>query len=220
MTRMQEGEQAVVEAIKRNDVSTVERVVAERPGSARVVDDAGVSALLLAKYCGRSEIADILRRSVHHMDIYEAAAYGDLANVEELVGGDESTTRAYSADGFTGLHLSSYFGHYAVVEYLLEQGAEVNAAARNAMRVRALHSAASNHHTDIVRLLLIAGADVNACQEAGFTALHAAAANGDEDIATLLVDAGADRTLVTAEGKTAADLAVDAHHPELAERLR
>ena len=32
MTRMQEGEQAVVEAIKRNDVSTVERVVAERPG--------------------------------------------------------------------------------------------------------------------------------------------------------------------------------------------
>jgi ankyrin repeat protein len=122
-------------------------------------------------------------------------------------------------DGFPPLALASFFGHPAVAEVLLVQGARVDTAASNAMKVTALHAAAANRHTVICAMLLQHGADVNARQHGGFTPLHAAAANGQEELVRLLLELGADRSLKSEAGHTPRDLATEKGHPEVAKLL-
>ena len=69
-------------------------------------------------------------------------------------------------------------------------------------------------------MLLAAGADVDARQAGGFTPLHAAAQNGDPEMVELFLSAGADPLATTDDGRTAADLADGADHPDVARRLR
>jgi uncharacterized protein len=71
----------------------------------------------------------------------------------------------------------------------------------------------------VSKLLVERGADVNATQAQGFTPLHAAAQNGDSDLAAVLLAAGADKDARLDDGRTAADVALEAGHETLAERL-
>jgi ankyrin repeat protein len=220
LTETVDNERLVVEAIKNNDVGAAEQVLALHPEAAAATDDVGVSALLLAKYYDRAGIAATLRQNLPEIDLFEAAAYGDLARAQESVAGNPALVNSHARDGFTALQLAAYFGNYDVVLYLLQNGADANAAASNNNRVQALHSAVSSGHADIVKLLLTWGADVNARQQSGYTALHAAAQNGDEEIVSLLLNNGADVSISTAGGQSAADLASVAGHNDLAQRLR
>ncbi len=220
LTETIDNERLVVEAIKNNDVGAAERVLALHPEAAAATDDVGVSALLLATYYGRPGIAAALKKNLPEIDLFEAAAYGDLARIRELVAANPASVNSDARDGFTALQLAAYFGNYDVVLYLLQSGADVNAAGTNNNRVQALHSAVSSGHADITKLLLTWGADVNARQQSGYTALHAAAQNGDEEIVSLLLNNGADVSISTEAGQSAADLASVAGHDDLARRLR
>ena len=103
---------------------------------------------------------------------------------------------------------------------LLAQGAEVNLAARNPMKVQPLHSAAAGRHGEVARLLVDAGADVSARQQGGYTPLHAAAQNGDVEMARLLLARGADPAARNDEGKSPIGLAADAGNTELLKVLK
>jgi ankyrin repeat protein len=70
-----------------------------------------------------------------------------------------------------------------------------------------------------VRSLLDGGADPDAKQGGGYTALHEAAMNGRAQMAQVLLGAGADPTIRADDGRDASDLARDAGHTALAERL-
>jgi ankyrin repeat protein len=61
---------------------------------------------------------------------------------------------------------------------------------------------------------------VDARPAGGFTPLHEAAQNGDPEMVELFLSAGADPATLTDGGKTAADLADEADHPDVARRLR
>jgi ankyrin repeat protein len=181
-------------------------------------DENGLSALLLARYHGHADIVEILLAAGLELDAFEAAATGQTARLSELTG-DASAVRACSSDGFTPLHLASFFGHDDAVELLLERGADVNAVSRNPMRVMPLHSAVAGKHSGIARRLVAAGADVGARQQDGFTPLHEAAQNGDGELVELLLDRGADAGAQLDDGRTAADLAQERGHAEVAARL-
>ena len=60
---------------------------------------------------------------------------------------------------------------------------------------------------------------MNATQAQGFTPLHAAAQNGDADLAAVFLAAGRTRICALEDGRTAADVALEAGHEALAERL-
>jgi len=63
----------------------------------------------------------------------------------------------------TPLHISSRYGNFSVVEYLINQKAQINICATgHEMRGTPLHCSALYNHQSIAELLLNHGADVNA----------------------------------------------------------
>lgn len=218
----------VIEAIKGGNDDLVRELVAADPSRARARDENDVSALLLARYYGRDAITGVLRDAAEELDVFEAAAFGDVGRLTELLDEDPELVNRFAADGFTPLQLASFFGQAEAVDLLLERGAEVSPAAKNQMRVQALHSAVAASDSGvsgpviarIVRRLVECGADVNARQQSGATPLHAAAMNGNVEVAQLLLAHGADATTAHDDGRTAADFAAERGHDELARLLR
>ncbi len=206
-------------AIKERDQTAVERILAADPSAASAVDANGVSALLTAVYHGNDAAAAALRATGIELDVFEAAAVGDLARVRVLVDADRSLARAFAPDGFHPLGLAAFFHHTAVVSFLIAAGAEVSAPSRNRMKVTALHSAIAGQDRESSLALIAAGADVNATQQDDFTALHEAAQNGDREIVDALLAAGADPSLTLSGGERPADLARKHKHPDIAQVL-
>jgi ankyrin repeat protein len=172
-------------------------------------------------------VVDVLRAAGSELDVFEAAALGDTAEMTELLDGEPDLVNAWSPDGFSPLQLASFFGHPDAVALLLERGAETGAVSRNPMRLQALHSACASAESGadrrtvlaLARLLLDNGADAAASQERGFTPLHAAAQTGNLELAQLLLERGADPAATTEAGKTPAAVAVEAGHEDVAARL-
>jgi ankyrin repeat protein len=223
---MDDAARRLIEAVKGGDAGEVARLADGMRELGAVRDAAGRSAVLLAVYHGRRELADLLLARGVRPDVHEAAALGDRARVAALVAADPALATTHAADGATPLHLAAYFGHTDVAECLLAQGADANATARPPFpaSLRPIHSAVANRNAEAARrnarLLLRHGASVNVAQEGGYTPLHQAAAHGDAELVALLLDAGADPAARTAAGETAAALAEANGFAPLAERLR
>ncbi len=168
----------------------------------------GLSPVLYALYNGKSDLVQPLLDANPPLDLFDSAAVGRTRGLEELL--DAELATSWSPDGFTALHLASFFGQEEAAKILLERGAEVNLVARNpSIHVTPLHSAAAGSHSEIVKLLLEHGADPNAAQDGGFTPLHSAAQNDDRESVEALLEAGADPSRANDEGKTPAELAGD-----------
>ena len=184
-----------------------------------MADPNAVSPLLTAVYRGDKAAVAAILATKPELTVFEAAAVGDLARVRTLVKADPALASAFATDGFHPLGLAAFFKHPDVVRFLIANGAEVNAPARNRMKVTALHSAIAARDRESTFALIAAGADVNVAQQDDFTPLHEAAQNGDRDILESLLAAGADPTARLSSGERPADLARKHKHPELAPLL-
>jgi ankyrin repeat protein len=215
-----EAMKKLTEAIRAGDKAAVDTVLSGEPGLLDFKAPNGSSAMLLAAYYGHPEVAEVFKRHGAKPDVFEASALGDLEAVRTLVGRDRGLVNAFAADGFYPLGLAAFFGHRAIVEFLLKNGADVNLSARNAQKVTALHGAVARRDVEIVKMLLEAGADPNARQERGFAPLHDAAANGSVALVELLLKHGALADSKADDGKTPADMAGERGHKEVVEMLR
>jgi ankyrin repeat protein len=123
-------------------------------------------------------------------------------------------------NGLTALHWAAAQGHEAVVQRLIDHGADVNIK-DNKDRQTALHSAALRGHKAVVQRLIDHGADVNIKDDKyGWTALHWAAAQGHEAVVQRLIDHRADINIKDNEdGRTALYLAAFQGHEAVVQRL-
>jgi ankyrin repeat protein len=113
--------------------------------------------------------------------------------------------------------LAAQHGHVEVVRVLLEGGADLQRG--NFLMNTAMHLAAWFGHVEVCRLLLDWGAEVNAVQERNQGVLHYAALGGQLSVSKLLVERGANVRLKCMYGETAADVARDLGHTDMADWL-
>jgi ankyrin repeat protein len=209
----------LIGAVQSGDASAVSRLLVEDSRLAWARDANGVAAVMHAFYSGQREIAELLIAAKPELDIFEATAAGVIDKVSEILNRDSEAVKQRSADGFTALHFAAFFNRPAIVRKLIRCGADIEAVAKNPMKVTALHSAAAAHGGEIVRLLLERGANPNVRQQGGWTPLHAAAQNGDAEMVRDLVEHHADPKAKNDDGKTPADIAAEKGHADIAAML-
>jgi uncharacterized protein len=208
------------DAIITGDIARIEALLEADPGLASAKDEKGVSAVLTAIYRNQREIRDMLIAAGADLPIHDAAAAGRLDRVKEWVEQKPLLAKAFSPDGFPVVALAAFFGHFDVVRYLAEKGADINAAATNGSGYNALTGAVTAGHTAIVRWLLESGANANYRYGPGYTPLLTAAANGHREIVRQLLEHGADVSATANDGKTALQIAEERNHPHVVEYLR
>jgi tankyrase len=151
---------------------------------------------------GDQDVVDLLRGD---SAILDAAKKGNLSRVQKLVSPENINCRDTAGRNSTPLHLAAGYNNLEVAEYLLEQGADVNAQDKGGLIP--LHNASSYGHLDIAALLIKYNTIVNATDKWGFTPLHEATQKGRTQLCALLLAHGADPTLKNQEGQTPLDLA-------------
>jgi ankyrin repeat protein len=146
-----------------------------------------VSALRQALYRGDRAAAAQLAAEGAYLNVFDAAAIGNVDTLKRRLTEDPQAAHEYSADGFTALHFAAFLAGVAEIRVLLDAGADVNAVAHNDMKVTPLHSAAAQGSVEACNELLIAGADVNAQQQGGFTPMDEALMKKNDEMAALFL---------------------------------
>jgi len=212
-------EQELFDAIKGGRVDEVRQLVQLNPSLKAARDAGGASAILVATYNMKPDLVNALVELGAPVDIFEASVLGKVDRIQEILKGDPSRVSEHAPDGFTPVALAAFFAQPLAVKALIAAGANVNAAAKNPLKVQALHAAVAGRHLEIVKAVLDAGADPNAKQQAGFRPMHEAGSNANRQLAELLLSHGADPSLPNDEGKTPIDFARDKGHAEFADWL-
>ena len=206
------------DAVRKGDATQVRALMAAEPKLAESRNKDGATPALWAAYTRHAELAPVVL-GAREPDFFEACALGRRDLAAQLLQRDSMLLDGYSGDGFTGLGLSVFFGHHEIAGILVEAGADVNRPSRNSIRVSPLHSAVESGSIPLLDLLLSHGATPDAVEFLEATPLHSAAARGSREMVRKLLAAGADRKRKTKDGKTAADLARQYGHAELAAEL-
>ena len=199
-------------AIKSGDEGRVAELLTAAPQLVHGGGSAGMPPLLLAAYSGRREIAALLLARGAELDQFAAAALGHSKILRELLSGENKPLDMHSSDGWTALHLASFFGQFDCVEVLLDLGASVKMRSANTMGNTPLHAAAAGGHREVCALLLSHNAEINAEQASQYTALHSAAANGSEELVRLLLAHEANPKAKSEKGETPLDMARARNH--------
>lgn len=206
---------ALFDAIRKGDGAAVRALMTADAALAATHNSDGATPALWAVYTRHAELAPVVLAG-REPDFFEACALGNRERAASLLAHDPKLIDAYSADGFTALGLSIFFNHEEIARSLVAAGADVNRPSRNSIRVAPLHSAVASGNLALVDLLLQHGAVPDCVEFLEATPLHSAASMGNREMVERLLKAGADSKRKTKDGKTAADLARQAGHEELA----
>jgi ankyrin repeat protein len=170
----------IFELIDAGDTRAVAELLERDPAAAEQRDEQGLSPLMRASYRNNREIAALLRP----LDAWDRIMAGESTGLP--------APDAWSADGFTPLHLAVFARNAAAAEALIDAGADLDAISTASFaQVTPLGTAAAFGVNDIARLLLDSGADPNKTADHGFTPLDAAVSNENEELAALLRAHGA-----------------------------
>ncbi len=209
-----------LDAVKKGETARINQLLQENPTLANAREKSGVSAIFLALYRGNKAGALAIASKKPELDVFEASALGDLEHIKKIVSHHPASVSLYSPDGFTALALAAYLGQKESVEYLLEEGADLNAVAKNETGYTALTGAVSQNYNEIAKVLVRKGAQVNHGYDGGFTPLMHATCSGNVELVSFLLENGADPRARNGEGKTPLTFALEKNNAQIIELLR
>ncbi len=235
--KAQDGQTALDWAVNSGRLEMVEFLLAQGADvNARAND--GSTPLHLAEVAHNYDVATYLRQhggqepagsvvssasygtsdaSTDPASLQVAARAGDLQKVKTLLQGDPTLlSRQYDFD-LTPLISAAANGHKDVVEFLLANHADINAA--DSFGLTALSHAVQQDNKEMAELLLANKADINARGKNGETPLYAAFFIWHKDMALLLLAHGADPNIAGANGQTPLHRAASWIRPDQAELL-
>lgn len=201
-------------AVKEGLSEHIEQMLRDDPELINAITANGETPLMTAIYYGKRDIVQQLLTYGVPVSLHEAVALGDVETMMYLIG-EGATVHEMSYDGWTPLHLASFFGSYEAALLLIERGADVNAVSTNNQRNMPIHAAAAGRKYQLVKLLLEHGAEVNARQADGWTPLLLAVNNYDFEMSKLLVSYKADANIANTSGQTPLNLAKDKHYDNI-----
>lgn len=145
-----------------------------------------------------------------------AVMFGKTETIELLIknGANVNVLNRYES---TPLIKAAIKNDVASAKLLLDSGADIELGQKNGTP---LMWAALNRRNEMIKFLVANNASVNARDSYGNTPLTNAARAGDLETIQLLLAHGADCHLTTLNGKTAARVAEDSNHKEVAAYLR
>ena len=133
-------------------------------------------------------------------DIHQAVRQGNLEEVQSILKDNSEWLEKRNSDNLTPLLIASIEGHQTIVEFLIDQGADIHAGDNEGSN--ALHNASARGNLEIMRILIDKNADINAGDNNGMTALHFASSRGHLSCGELLVQNGADVNALENNGRT------------------
>ncbi|KAK9890744.1 hypothetical protein WA026_012092 [Henosepilachna vigintioctopunctata] len=159
-------------------------------------NESGMTPLHLASFSGNENVVRLLLNSTGvqveaatHENGYNPmhlACYGGHVTVVGLLLSRQADLlQSQDKHGKTGLHIAATQGHYAMVEVLLGQGAEINAPDKNGWTP--LHCASKAGCFDVVKLLTESGASPKSETNLGAVPIWFAASEGHHDVLQYLM---------------------------------
>ncbi|CAJ0937562.1 unnamed protein product [Ranitomeya imitator] len=153
------------------------------------------------------------QRGVHYtpaaLSVHQLAAQGEMVYLASRLE-QENVINLTDEEGFTPLMWAAAHGQIAVVEFLLQNGADPQVLGKG--RESALSLACSKGYTDIVKMLVECGVDVNEYDWNGGTPLLYAVHGNHVKCVKILLENGADPTIETDSGYNSMDLSVALGH--------
>ena len=214
-------EEEFLKAVSQGRTADASKLLNENPRLAFAHEGHGISALMLALYSQQPSVVQLLLAKRHgDLSVFEAAALGQDGVLQSLLARTPGLAKEYGPDGFTALHLSSYFGHPLSMEQLIGAGADVNAYSHNKFHACPLQSAAAASQLEAARVLLTKGANPNCRGDGGYSPLHEAAGSGQLELIRLLLQSKADVSGKGDDGKTALDVATEEKQGAIVELLK
>ena len=183
--------------------------------------------LYYAALCGFHDIAEELIIK-HPQQVYSTGGYFMSPLGAALRGGHLKIAQVLYERGAdvdvqghgdsTPLYGASDFGHFEIVQWLLNHRANPNHRER-VLGWTSLHGAVHYGHIEVSRLLLQYKADFNAHDNEGRTPLHVAVERKHVNVARLLLEHGADLDARDEKGRTASELASKSGYHDIAKLL-
>jgi len=134
--------------------------------------------------------AGALQAQTAPLDIFQAAAAGDVARATELINADPRVVRTRSSDGRTPLHFATGGGKTEMVMLLGSKGAELSAGPESPL-LAAVDFPDHEAAWDMSQFLLANASDPNVRRKDGKSALELAQARGYRDVIEMLIHRGA-----------------------------
>lgn len=167
------------EAAALGDVQWVSSILKTAPGSVNEGDWSGLTPLRWAAIRRQTRAAKILRSAGAKLDLYTAAALGELEFLRATIATDPALLDTSDRFGLTALHYAVLGRQLAVADFLIAQGADVNMS-------YPLHAAARLGDREMALLLIRHNADVSAFIPGVGTPATAAKTAGHPEMETVL----------------------------------
>jgi ankyrin repeat protein len=170
----------IFELIDAGDADGLRALLSREPQAAAQHDAQGLSAVMRAAYRGLAGVV--------------LAADPPLGPFDRIVVGRSDglpAPGAWTADGFTPLHLAAFANNADAARALLAAGADPNVLATATFaRVTPLGTCAFANAVDVARVLLAHGADPHIGEDGAYTVEAEAVARGSDELIQLIREAG------------------------------